>query len=153
MAADITIELDSELTAEDYLVVGVSACYQLEDSDLQPVKVLEPIPSAYLESLFQGVPTSYERILGTTVGTALSQEIPADILGSEDVRICRNFGDRVTAAARTYKARPEATALVAVGTTRTDINFSTEKKRVLNQQNIVTKEDNIRQHKYTHQTL
>ena len=34
-----------------------------------------------------------------------------------------------------------------------DFNFSTEKKRVLNQENIVSKEDNIKQHSHTHKVL
>ncbi|MBE7384578.1 MAG: hypothetical protein F6J95_024580 [Leptolyngbya sp. SIO1E4] len=152
MTAKIHIENSPDLTAEDYLVVGVAACYYLDDGDLKPVKVLEPIPSAYLESIFQGVPTSYQRVCGTTIGAALAGNM-AEVTEGEDTQFCQNFADRVAAAARTYKAHPAAKALVAIGEARSNINHSTEKKRVLNLENIVTAEDNVRQHEYTHKTL
>lgn len=152
MTVALTIDHTTDIAAEDYLAVGLAACYQLEDGDLQAVQVLEPIPSASLEALFLGVPTSYQQVWGTTVGAVLSEEPPfmAAIQGGS---LCRNFSDRVTAAARTYKSRPAAAALVKIGASRTDMNFSTDRKRVLNQRNTVTKEDNVRQHQYTHQTL
>lgn len=137
----------------DYLVVGLACCYQLEDGDLKALRVLEPIPSAYLEALFQGVPTSYRCVWGTTVGAMLSGDMGLDSLDAEDVKLCQNFVGRVEAAARTYQTRPEAKEWVQLGGTRTDLNHSTERKRILNLQNAVTAEDNVRQHRYTHQTL
>ncbi|NER82715.1 MAG: hypothetical protein F6K42_24800 [Leptolyngbya sp. SIO1D8] len=153
MTVKTAIEQASDLAADDYLVVGVASCYHLEDGDLKPIQVLEPIPSAYLESILQGVPTSYQLVCGTTLGAVMSEEDLSKITGIPQAQICQNFADRVVAAARTYQSRPAAKALVALGETRTDINHSTEKKRVLNLENIVTAADNVRQHEYTHKTL
>lgn len=147
------ITWDTDLTAEDYFVVGVASCYYMEDGELRPIQVLEPIPSAYLESIFQGVPTSYQYVYGTTLGAVVTEGGIAEMTGLEPVQLCQNFGDRATAAVRTYKARPSAKEWVALGETRHDINYSTEKKRVLNRENVVTPEDNVRQHKYTHEKL
>ncbi len=61
--------------------------------------------------------------------------------------------DRVIAAARTYQGQPTVKELVAPGTRRTDLNYSTEKKRVFNFKNVVKAEDNVRQHAYTHKKL
>lgn len=151
--ASTNIEYYSDLVADDYLVVGVASCYQQIDGELSPIQVLEPIPSAYLESIFQGITTSYQLVYGVTVGTALAATDASAMTGEQGTRFCQNFGDRVAAAARTYKSRPEARSLVPLGETRTDVNHSTDKKRVLNLENVVTAEDNVRQHEYTHRKL
>lgn len=153
MTLSAILEKTPEISTTDYVAIGVATCFRRNESDLEVVKVLEPIPSAYLESLVQGVPTSYERVIATTVGELLGDINIAQFAKDEDVHFCENFSDRVVAAARTYKARPTAQAIVAVGTTRADFNYSTEKKRVLNFENVVKAEDNIRQHEYTHKTL
>ena len=141
------------LASDDYVAVGIAACYQLQEGELTAVQVLEPIPSAYLETVFQGTPTSYLCVQGITVGQALADSSAAAISGMQGTHFCQNFSDRVAAAARTYKSRPTAQALVALGETRTDINHSTAKKRVLNAANTVTTEDNVRQHAHTHKVL
>lgn len=147
------IEHNADLLDDDYVVVGVASCYQLEDGELKSIQVLEPIPSAYLETLLQGIPTSYQCVQGTTVGEVLAGENAAALSGIQGTQFCQNFADRVAAAARTYKSRPDAQTLLALGVTCTDINYSTEKKRMLNMANRVTTEDNVRQHEYTHKTL
>lgn len=146
-------ELLDGVSAEDYLAIGVAFCYQMEEGELNSIQVLEPIPSAYLETLLQGIPTSYQCVKGATVGEVLAERNAATMAGIEGAVFCKNFGDRVAAAARTYQSRSEARDLVAVGETRTDINYSTEKKRVLNSENKVTAEDNVRQHEHTHKIL
>ncbi|MGF1522364.1 MAG: hypothetical protein ACFBSF_08610 [Leptolyngbyaceae cyanobacterium] len=153
MTTHTPAEQATELATDDYVAVGVAACYQLEEGELQPVQVLEPIPSAYLETVFQGIPTAYQCIKGITVGQALAESSAAAISGIPETRFCQNFSDRLAAAARTYKSRPTAQAFVALGKTRTDINHSTAKKRILNKANIVTAEDNVRQHEHTHKVL
>jgi hypothetical protein len=57
------------------------------------------------------------------------------------------------AAARTYQSRPEAANLVPLGTVHRELNYSIEKKRVLNSQRKISKNDNVKQHKYTHEVL
>ncbi|MGF1460192.1 MAG: hypothetical protein ACFBSG_14345 [Leptolyngbyaceae cyanobacterium] len=155
MTNSAILDKASELSATDYLVAGVATCFHRNDGELEAIKVLEPIPSAYLESLLQGIPTSYEVVLATTIGE-LSQSQPTNLrqlTGIDEVHLCENFSDRVIAAARTYHGRPAAQALLSTGTQRTDLNYSTEKKRVLNFKNVVNTEDNVRQHAYTHKKL
>lgn len=153
MSVKTALLQNADLTTDDYLVVGVAACYRLDEGELIPIQVLEPIPSAYLESVFQGVPTSYQCVVGTTVGAFLEMDQVPSIAGIQNIQQCQNFNERAIAAARTYKSRPEAQALVKSGETRTDLNHSTEKKRVVNCTNVVTANDNVRQHKYTHEVL
>jgi hypothetical protein len=143
-----------DLSTEDYVVLGVATCFLKEEGEVHEVKVLEPIPSAALEAIVKGIPTSYEMALGTTLGAVLLDEtpqLPTEV--SATTQFCDEFADRLFAAARTYKARTIAQAHVPQGSIRTDFNYSTERKRVLNSQRIVKVEDNVKQHEYTHQVL
>ncbi len=144
----------SDLSAEDYLVVGLATCFIKEEGEVHEVKVAEPIPSAALEAIVKGVPTSYSLAIATTVGAVLSGD-PPQMLPEfpAHTQFCDEFVYRAVAAARTYKARPVAQSLIPAGTTRTDFNYSTERKRVLNSQRIVRTEDNVKQHEYTHKVL
>jgi hypothetical protein len=142
-----------DLQSDDYLALGIATCFRREAGELEAIQILEPVPSAYLEALFQGVPTSYQCVVGTTVGAVFNSDQVASLSADQGAQLCDNFSDRVLAAARTYKSRPEAKTLVPSGTTSTDLNYSTEKKRVLNVKNVVRTEDNVRQHEYTHKQL
>lgn len=144
----------SDLTQDDYLVLGLASCFIKDDDGVHEVKVVEPIPSAALEAIVKGIPTSYQMAIATTLGAAIAQNglrLPAEF--PNDSQFCDDFEYRATAAARTYKARQEAQTHIPAGTTRTDFNFSTERKRVLNSQRIVRTEDNVKQHEYTHKVL
>lgn len=143
-----------ELTTDDYILIGLSTCFIKADGEVHQVKVVEPIPSAALEALVKGIATSYELALATSVGTVLNGEEPQ--LPPEfpaDAQFCDEFAFRTLAAARTYKSRPDAQSHVPLGTTKTDFNYSIERKRVLNSDRIVKAEDNVKQHAYTHQVL
>lgn len=148
-----TLQNAPEIAATDYVVVGVATCFHRDESELEMLKVLEPVPSAYLESLLQGIPTSYDRLIAVTVGDLLDNEKISDLTEDKDIHLCENFGDRVIAAARTYQSRPAAQAAIPLGERCSDLNYSIEKKRVLNFENVVKAEDNIRQHEYTHKKL
>lgn len=152
MTHNATLENAPELTADSYVVVGVATCFRRTEDELESIKVLEPIPSAYLESLLQGIPTSYEVIMATTL-SELEGDNSISQFGIADIHLCDNYRDRLIAAARTYQGRPATQALIASGTQRTDLNYSTDKKRVLNVKNVVKAEDNVRQHAYTHKKL
>lgn len=143
-----------DVSAEDYLVVGLATCFVREDGEITEVKVIEPIPSAALEAIMKGIPTSYQMACGTTLGAVLQGEIVKipEIFGPE-TQISEEFTSRAIAAVRTYQRRPEATSLIPVGTTYQEFNYSLERKRVLNSENIVSTEDNVKQHAYTHQVL
>lgn len=143
-----------DVPADSYLVIGLATCYLKEDGEVHEVKVIEPIPSAALEAILKGIPTSYALACGTTfaelvVGDTLKKpsEFPAE------AQFCDDFAARALSAARTYQSRPEAKSHIPVGTPRSDFNYSTERKRVLNQTRVVRKEDDVKQHEYTHKVL
>ena len=139
------------LPGDSYLVVGLATCYLRHEGETIELQVLEPIPSAYLQSVLQGVPTSYTAICGTTIDQALALDLPE--IAADPAQPCADFEERVQAAARTFQSRPEAIDLVPRGTLNRDLNYSTEKKRVLNSQRKISKNDNVKQHKYTHEVL
>lgn len=144
----------SDISTSDYCVFGLATCFFREEGEIQEVKIIEPIPSASLEAILQGIPTSYELAYGKTLGEFLQEEkivIPGDF--PESAQLCDRFEERAIAATRTYKARPEATKHIELGTVKQDFNYSLEKKRILNAENIVRAEDNVKQHSHTHKVL
>jgi hypothetical protein len=143
-----------DLTADDYIVVGVATCFFRDDDGVHELKVIEPIPSSALEALIKGIPTSYEIAAATTLGALIAgdtPQIPASF--PANCQLGNEFAYRCIASARTYKRRPEATAHILPGDIYNSFNYSTERKRVLNADRIVTKDDNVKQHAYTHQKL
>ena len=154
MATATFISTAPDISAEDYVVLGLATCFVKEDGEVHAVQVVEPIPSAALEAIVKGIPTSYELAIATTMGAVVSDgrpQLPAGF--PADAQFCDEFVYRAIAASRTYKARPVAQAQIPAGTTRSDFNFSTERKRILNSQRVVKTEDNVKQHEYTHKTL
>jgi hypothetical protein len=146
----------SDITLDDYCVFGVATCFVREDGEISQVKVLEPIPSAALEAIVKGIPTSYELACAKTlreifVGEAAAIQIPAKL--GEGIQLCDRFTERAIAATRTYNSRSQAKELIPLGTVKEDLNFSIDRKRVLNALNVVSTEDNVKQHEYTHKVL
>lgn len=143
-----------DVSEDDYVVMGLATCFIKEDGEVHEVQVIEPIPSAALEAIVKGIPTSYQLATATTLGAVLSgdqPQKPADF--PAEAHFCDEFAYRTIAAARTYKVRTVAQSHIPAGTTKTDFNYSTERKRVLNSQRIVKAEDNVKQHEYTHKVL
>jgi hypothetical protein len=143
-----------DLSADDYLVIGLATCFVKEDGEVYEVQIIEPIPSAALEAIVKGIPTSYKLACATTLGTVLdgdNLQVPDGF--PESAQFSDEFVQRAIAAARTYKIREVAKSLIPVGTIRDDFKYSIERKRVLNIKRVVTKEDNVKQHSYTHQVL
>jgi hypothetical protein len=154
MAAATSLNLAPDLSIDSYLVVGLATCFLKEDGEVHEVKVIEPIPSAALEAILKGIPTSYSLACGTTVGELMGGETPQKPAEfPTEAQFCDDFAERAIAAARSYNSRKEAQSHIPLGTTRTDFNYSTERKRVLNQTRVVRKEDDIKQHEYTHKVL
>ncbi len=154
MAAATSLNHAPDVSTDSYLVVGLATCFIKEDGEVHEVKIIEPIPSAALEAILKGIPTSYALASGTTLGEVFVGEtlqkpnqLPAE------AQFCDDFAARAIAAARTYQSRKEAQSHIPVGTTRNDFNYSTERKRVLNQTRVVRKEDDVKQHEYTHKVL
>jgi hypothetical protein len=154
MAAVTSLNQAPDLLTDSYLVVGLATCFLKEDGEVHEVKVIEPIPSAALEAILKGIPTSYALACGTTLGDLMSSETlqkPADF--PPESQFCDDFAERAIAAARSYQSRLEAQAHISVGTFRNDFKYSTERKRVLNATRVVRKEDDVKQHEYTHKVL
>lgn len=154
MPAATTLTDAPDVSSDSYLVVGLGTCFLKEDGEVHEVKIIEPIPSAALEAILKGIPTSYSLACGTTLGQLIDGETlqkPSEF--PTEAQFCDDFTERAIAAARTYQSRQEAQSHIPLGTTRTDFNYSTERKRVLNQSRVVRKEDDVKQHEYTHKVL
>ncbi|NJM45172.1 MAG: hypothetical protein HC860_02620 [Alkalinema sp. RU_4_3] len=145
----------TDLGPDDYVVLGLATCFLKEAGEVTPVKVLEPIPSACLETLVKGIPTSYEWAIATTLGTILNADGPQLPQGmQEESQLGKDFAYRATAAARSYKSHPNACELLPLGDRRSDFNFNLDRKRVLNPKDkLVTAADNVKQHAHTHKVL
>lgn len=154
MTTAISYPNASDLATDDYIVLGLATCFYKDDEGVHQIEVIEPIPSAALEAILKGIPTSYKLAYATTLGSVLDGDT---LLLPEGFPESSQFGDefvpRAFAAARTYKRREIAKSLIPLGTTNTDLKYSTERKRVLNAARVVTKEDNIKQHSHTHKVL
>jgi len=154
MTTAIFDQNNSDLAADDYVVIGVATCFIKEDGEVYQVEVIEPIPSASLEALMKDIPTSYKLACATTVGAVLDGDIPLLPAGfPTSAQFGEEFAQRVFAAARTYKRSESSKNLIPLGTTYTEFKYSTERKRVLNAARVVTKEDNVKQHSHTHKVL
>lgn len=143
-----------DISADDYCVFGLATCFLKDDGEFQQIQVVEPIPSAALEAILKGIPTSYQLACAQSLGAIFAGDrlqVPQQF--PESSQFCEEFVDRAIAAARTYKSRPEAQTHIPLGTVRDDLNFSLDRKRVLNSVNVVRTEDNVKQHSYTHQVL
>jgi hypothetical protein len=143
-----------DIAPDDYCVFGLATCFFKEEGEVHQIQVVEPIPSAALEAILKGIPTSYQLACAKSVGEVLvndSLQIPTEF--PAEAQFCEDFTERLVAAVRTYQKRPEAKSHIPLGTVRKDLNYSLERKRVLNTVNIVRTEDNIKQHAYTHKVL
>ncbi len=154
MTINEVLKQASDLSQDDYCILGLATCFVREDGEVNQVKIVEPIPSAALEAIIKGIPTSYELAKSMTLGeifTADTVKIPTEF--TSEASLCDRFDERVAAATRTYKSRPEATKHIPLGTTKRDFNYSVARKRVLNAANVVRTEDNVKQHDHTHKVL
>ncbi|MBN3950930.1 MAG: hypothetical protein HWQ38_32460 [Nostoc sp. NMS7] len=154
MTTAISYSNAPDLATDDYIVIGLATCFVKEDGEVYQIEVIEPIPSAALEALLKGIPTSYKLAYATTLGSVLdgdSQLAPDGF--PESAQFGEEFVPRAFAAARTYKRRQSAKSLIPLGTNYTDFKYSIERKRVLNAARVVTKEDNVKQHSHTHKVL
>jgi hypothetical protein len=143
-----------DLTADDYIVLGLATCFVKEDGEVHEVEVVEPIPSAALEALVKGIPTSYKFAWGTSLGNVIngdSFQIPSQF--PETAQLSDEFEQRIFSAARTYKRREISKSLIPQGTCYNDFKYSIDRKRILNAARVVTKEDNVKQHPNTHKAL
>ena len=80
MNKKITYTDATDLTANDYIVIGLATCFYKEDGEVHQIEVIEPIPSAALAAIFKGIPTSYKFACATTLGSIFNGEklLPPD---------------------------------------------------------------------------
>lgn len=143
-----------DISTNNYVVIGLATCFIKEEGELHSVQLIEPIPSAALEAIVKGIPTSYQMALATTLGSVLDENtprLPANF--PETAQFCDDFAQRAIATVRTYSSRLVAQSHIPLGQLRDDFNYSTERKRILNSERIVKTEDNVKQHAYTHKVL
>lgn len=143
-----------DITADRYILLGLSTCFVREEGETKPIQILEPIPSAALEALMKGIPTSFQLAYATTFGAVFDGDrVTIPSVFPDGVQLCDEFAFRAIAATRTYHARPEAQSHIPLGSTYEQFNYSLDRKRVLNSERMVTAEDNVKQHSHTHKVL
>lgn len=143
-----------DLAPDDYAIVGLATCFLQADGEISEVTLAEPIPSAAFEALLTGIPTSYRLAVAVSLGSILTEsglQLPAGF--PPTTQWCDGFEERLLAAARTYRSRPEVRERLPLGETHRELNYSLDRKRVLNRATAVRPEDNVKQHRYTHEVL
>ncbi|CEM07801.1 unnamed protein product [Vitrella brassicaformis CCMP3155] len=145
------------LKSDDYIALGLACCYLLNDKNkLEEYWVIEPLTAGTLETIDRGVDTSYRRVMALTLGdlfegddvnspTGARLSAVEPMISGEEARFSEALTERVLAAARTFRRRPEA-QLLDLGEVADDFNFSTERKRILNQKFEPSFDDNVKQH-------
>jgi len=135
--------------ADVYCCVGLAHCFQKSDEGkLENLFVIEPLSASSLECMAAGARTSYKAVYGLSYAEASqrSREVLPEAFA--EGLFCDKWNVRLEAAARTWQ-RPHAQDnlmdIVPLGKVRSDFNFSLDDKRVLNFENIVNDDDNIKQ--------
>ena len=140
---------EAGINADDYCLFGLATCFVREEGETKQVEVIEPIPSAALEALLKGIPTSYQLAVAKNVGDVINDDqLQKPTEFPPESQFSDNFVERTLAATRTYKNKPSAQQYIAIGSCKTDLNYSVERKRVLNNINVVSDDDNVKQHQY-----
>ena len=86
----------SDITANDYCVVGLSTCFLKEDGEFHQVEILEPIPSAALEAILKGVPTSFQWAKAIAIGEIIVDGQPQKTEHFPvEAQLCDDFVERV----------------------------------------------------------
>ena len=150
------------LVADDYVAVGLACCFLL-DPDTQKVEeayIYEPLTAGTLETIHLGVPTSYKRVIGISIGelfqgnedinnpTTVNREALTQLFdGMESVTEAEEFVVRTLCAARTFRRRVEAKSVVDIGNMRDNFNFDVTRKRILNEVYEPSFDDNVKQDK------
>ncbi|KAL4458032.1 hypothetical protein ABPG75_012897 [Micractinium tetrahymenae] len=132
-----------------YLTVGLAHCYvKGDDGKLVDQFVIEPINANSIECMANGAATSFMHVFSLRLGEALQRSKAAFPPEFAAGAFCEDFEARCDACARTWM-RPHALDnlldIVPLGQLKSSFNYSTQDKRVLNAENIVNDDDNIKQ--------
>jgi len=86
-----------DLSADDYIVIGLATCFIKEEGEVHEVQILEPIPSAAMEAI-AGRLLPYQLACATTLELCLLVTRPkchlglqsrlSSVMNSTSVRIC-----------------------------------------------------------------
>ncbi len=142
------------VSPDDYCIFGLATCFVREEGETKEVQVIEPIPSAYLETMIKGVETSYKFACAKTVGEVfVDDNLQKPDNFPANSQFCENFVEIMLAATRTYKNKPSAKDFIPLGEEKSDFNYSVQRKRILNTVKKVSDDDNVKQHPNTHKLL
>ncbi|KIY95315.1 hypothetical protein MNEG_12646 [Monoraphidium neglectum] len=134
---------------DSYCCLGLAHCFRKkEDGKLEDVFVIEPLSATSLECMATGARTSFKVAVGVKVADALSRNKGALPEAFQDGLWCEKYDARLDAAARTWQrshAQDNLMDIVPLGKARSNFNFSLDDKRVLNMDNVVNDDDNIKQ--------
>ncbi|GBF89406.1 hypothetical protein Rsub_01978 [Raphidocelis subcapitata] len=138
-----------DISQDTYCCLGMAHCFKKnENGKLEDVFVIEPLSASSLECMATGARTSFRVASGIRFADALSRDRARLPEGFEEGRWCDNYEYRLVAAARTW-LRPHAQDnlmdIVPLGKARSNFNFCLDDRRVLNLDNVVTDDDNIKQ--------
>lgn len=90
--------------ALSYLVLGLATCFIKKDGEVIPGQVIEPIPSATLETIVARIPTSYEFAFATDFHAVIQGEKLIRPEGfPEGSRGCEDFIDHRLGSIRLRK--------------------------------------------------
>lgn len=157
-AEEVASKFDLPIDAEDLAIVGLATAFVTDEGGKpKEVSIIEPLPSGTVETICKGIETSVRRayclpwkdlVLGDAAQpTGINMANLAPLLDGEKVLdVQADWMERAMAAARTIKRRrDECERLVPVGEVCGDYNFSTKRKRVLDQKYEPDDNDNIKQ--------
>lgn len=136
------------MKTDDVLVLGVATCFLQEKGKLKEVTIVEPLPASALDCVARlQVTTSYKRLYGISLGDLPDtvSELPASLLGEDQVALAEDFGERAQAAARTYRRSPEIASTLPPGAMTSEVNHSVATKRILNENYEPSFDDNVKQ--------
>lgn len=135
--------------AEDYVTLGVAKVFRRREGEMENLLIVEPLPASALDCVARlRVPTSYVRLWATTLGEvpdAISELPKTLVLEGESVAWGEAFTERIQASARTYRRDPDVVSLLPTGVIFSDVNHSTERKRLIEDDWEPDFDDNVKQ--------
>lgn len=139
----------------DFVILGLANCYiRNEDNQLEPIQVIEPVPSAAFLTLLHNIPSSYSILKAfhsNEVTAAIAEN--TSVLGFPDeAKLATDFEERLDASIKTYEHNPDATGKLKIGQSIKLSNPSTH-KRILNPKRTVKTSDNVKQHSHANTRL
>ncbi len=132
------------MPTNSFVVLGLAECFVRQDNELLPVQVVEPIASATLLTILDGIPTSYTLLIPSSLEEALAAFDQGQPVGfPHEARFADDFVERLNAATRTYQTHPEAAQQLKAAL---NLDNPAPQQRILNLTRAISDSDNIKQH-------